>query len=77
MVDREYDCILGLQNAENDKINFAIEQLEKVKEKVLQETERITDEIYLDFEAGFESCYIFMQNQIDQLIAEIKEIKRG
>lgn len=55
-----------------DKILFAVEQLEKVGKKVLQETERITDESYLDFEAGFESCYIFMQNQIDNQIKQLK-----
>ena len=60
------------ENQNQDKIDFAVNKLGKVKDIVLKETERIADEIHLDFEAGFESCYIFMQNQINKLITEIK-----
>lgn len=53
----------------------AIEELEKVKEKVLQETNRV-EEIYSDgLQSGFNCCYVFTREIIDQQIAELKEEK--
>lgn len=50
----------------------AIAELEKAKEVVLKEVERV-EEIYTDgFQSGFNCCYVFMKEQIDQQIRKLK-----
>lgn len=62
-------AILELQQSQNQT---AIAELEKVKEIVLKEVERI-EEIYTDgFQSGFNCCYVFMKKQIDQQIKSLK-----
>lgn len=59
----------ALQEEQNQT---AIAKLEKVKEKVLKEVERV-EETYTDgFQSGFNCCYVFMKKQIDQQIKELK-----
>jgi predicted RNase H-like nuclease (RuvC/YqgF family) len=54
------------------KTQTAIAELEKVKEKVLQETNRV-EEIYSDgLQSGFNCCYVFTREIINQQIAELK-----
>ena len=50
----------------------AIAELGKVKEIVLKEVERV-EKIYTDrFQSGFNCCYVFMKEQIDQQIKSLK-----
>lgn len=50
----------------------AIAELEKVKEKVLQETNRV-EEIYSDgLQSGFNCCYVFTREIINQQINDLR-----
>lgn len=69
IIQSDADGIDYLKQSQNQT---AIAELEKVKEVVLKEVERV-EEIYTDgFQSGFNCCYVFMKEQIDQQIRKLK-----
>ena len=66
-----------LQNSHQDKISFAIQQLEKVKELMRNIDMPNKPELYNNdmFGAGFDSHYIRVEKLIDNQINELREMK--
>lgn len=66
-----------LQNSHQDKISFAIQQLEKVKELMRNIDMPNKPELYNNdmFGAGFDSHYIRVEKLIDNQIKQLKEGK--
>lgn len=63
-----------------DKISFALEQLEKVKEKLLEELQNVTDLLdpleYEDYHE-FIGCGRGYKNSIEEIDNQIKQLKEG
>lgn len=64
----------------NNKISFAIEQLEKVKEKLLEELDNVTELLdpleYEDYHE-FIGCGRGYKNSIEEIDNQIKQLKEG
>lgn len=68
--------IIALQqvgySAEYDRNQTAIAVLEKVKEIVLKEVERVEERYSDGLQSGFNCCYVFMRETIDQQINDLR-----
>lgn len=66
------------EQSNQDKISFAVEQLEKVKEKLLEELQNVTDLLdpleYEDYHE-FIGCGRGYKNSIEEIDNQIKELK--
>lgn len=74
------EMIYKRENHNQDKISFAVEQLEKVKEKLLEELQNVTDLLdpleYEDYHE-FIGCGRGYKNSIEELDNQIEQLKKG
>ena len=75
---KEYDYKQTIFEKDQEKISFAVEQLEKVKEKLLEELQNVTDLLdpleYEDYHE-FIGCGRGYKNSIEEIDNQINELK--